>query len=69
MHVHEKKKYSGQTKKKNKKREIACPWTKVDGHQKKKGQMHVHEQKWTDIKKKKKIDDEVTLSHVGKSIP
>ena len=26
--------------------------------------MHVHEQKWTD---NKKIDDEVTLSHVGKS--
>ena len=30
--------------------------------------MHVHEQKWTDTKKKKKkIDDEVTLNHVGKS--
>ena len=31
----------------------------------KKGRMHVHEQKWTD--KKNKIDDKITLSHVGKS--
>ena len=48
--------------------------------------MHVHEQKWTNTKKKKKIDDacpwtkwtdqkkyiyiddEVTLSHIGKSM-
>ena len=44
---------------------------KVDGHQKKKkkdGCISVHEQKWTNTKKEK-IDDKVTLSHVGKSIP
>ena len=35
---------------------------------KKKGCMSVHEQKWADTKKKKKkIEDKVTLSHVGKS--
>ena len=54
MHVHEKK-YNGTTKKINK-------WT----------WMHVHEKKNIldrQKKRKKKIDDEVTLSHVGKSIP
>ena len=59
MHVHEKK-YSRRTKKKKKKLN---------------GWMHVHEKKkWMDPKKKKKkkekkFDDEVTLSHVCKSIP
>ena len=43
---------------------------KVDGQKKKKKKekLHVHEQKWTNTKKEK-IDDKVTLSHVGKSIP
>ena len=41
-------------------------WTEPKKQKKtKKGRMHVHEQKWTD--KKNKIDDKITLSHVGKS--
>ena len=68
MHVHEK---GGRTKKKKKREKDACPWTKVNGHQKKqkkqKKNWRCKSMNKVDGPKKKKIDDEVTLSHVGKS--
>ena len=57
MHVHEK---SGQTHKKKKEKMDECMSMKkkniVDRQKKKtkRGKLHVHEQKWTDTKKKKK---------------
>ena len=73
LHVHPWTKVDGHTKKKKKKM-FACPSMNKSGRIKKKkkkkeeeeedGCMSVNEQKWTDSKK---IEDEVTLSHVGKS--
>ena len=61
MSVHEQKWTDTQEKK-------GCCISLHDTKRKKIGCMSVHEQKWTDPKKKKKkFEDEVTLSHVGKS--
>ena len=67
MHVHEKKWMDKKIKKKEEKLHVhEQKWT--DTKKRKDRCMSMNKSGRTS-KKKKKIDDEVTLSHVGKSIP